>query len=109
MDNYANCLAIFKESWLLNFAINNILDEIIKEYGGGIVFYSEDHTFFILYNVVTKNNFISPKDKTLCIGERFRICIKNNLKNTCSIYVDEAYPLSGLPDSLPEHYAGDQR
>lgn len=99
IDNFSKHGAALRESVLFEDAIQNMLEKIIDEFGGGIVIRSDEHVFFVLFNVVTKNNFISPKDKALCIGERFRISVKNNLKTTCSIYVDEGRDLDGLPDT----------
>lgn len=102
MDNYTGCVACFRAGELFDYAVENILQEIVGEYGGGIVFHSEGHVFYTVLHVAAKSSIISPKDRALSICERFRISIKNNLKNTCSIYIDQPRWLEELPASYIE-------
>ena len=60
------------------------------------------HVFYTVLHVAAKSSIISPKDRALSICERFRISIKNNLKNTCSIYIDQPRWLEELPASYIE-------
>ena len=98
-DNYASMLAVFRDAPLLDYAIENILNEIIGEHGSGIVIPAKNHVFYALMNVVTKNTFITPDDKVLSICEWIRINIKNNLKSTCSLYVPASVDFSSLPET----------
>ncbi len=96
-DNYASMLAVFQDSALLDYAIENILSEIVGEHGSGVVLPSKNHVFYALMNVVTKNSFITPDDKVLSVCEWIRINIKNNLKSTCSLYVPSGADFQSLP------------
>ena len=97
-DNYASMLAVFRDAALLDYAIENILNEIIGEHGGGMVVSAKNHVFYALMRVVTKNSFITPDDKVLSICEWIRINIKNNLKSTCSLYVPARTDFASLPE-----------
>ncbi len=97
-DNYAGMLSVFRDPSLLDYGIENILNEIVNEHGNGLVIPAKNNVFYILMNVVTKNSFITADDKVLSICEWIRISIKNNLKSTCTLYVTSGADFDALPD-----------
>lgn len=99
-DNYSKLLSIFQSEHQLDYAIRNILNEIVAEHGGGIIFAAGEHTYYLLLHLTVKNSIITPKDKALSICERFRISIKNHFGSTCSVFADDGSDL----EHLPEHY-----
>jgi len=96
-DAYKSMLDIFGEKDLLEYAIQNILLEIVQKYGNGIVLPYKRRLFMALLCVNSKNNIISPADKALSICEWIRINIKNNIKSTCSVYLSEGTSFGELP------------
>ncbi len=89
IDRYIDLLksnTFNKEEELIQFAVINVVEEILKKYDIGEVFPKSENSYVIIFNY-NPNLKISMDEKIAVVLKEIQSCVKEVLKTTCTIYI----------------------
>lgn len=89
IDRYINLLSsnmFNKDAELIQFAVLNVVEEILKKYDIGEVFPKSENNYVIIFNY-TPNLKYSIDEKIAAVSKEIQSCIKEVIKTSCTIYI----------------------
>lgn len=89
IDRYINLLnsnMFNRDAELIQFAVLNVVEEILKKNDIGEVFPKSENNYVIIFNY-TPNLKYSIDEKIAAVSKEIQSCIKEVIKTTCTIYI----------------------
>lgn len=75
-----------KDTELIQFAVLNVVEEVLKKYDIGEVFPKSENNYVIIFNY-NPNLMYSIDTKIAAVSKEIQSCIKEVIKTTCTIYI----------------------
>ncbi len=89
IDRYINLLnsnMFNRDAELIQFAVLNVVEEILKKNDIGEVFPKSENNYVIIFNY-TPNLKYSIDEKIAAVSKEIQSCIKEVIRTTCTIYI----------------------